>query len=222
VYFVLEASAPDVRIAGKAPVFIGLKPPPTAASTTPSRPQRVANAVTGSLVDPNSNPDPGKSAAITAEEKAQALKDVERAPALMRPFLRRAIADPTGFKRGMLEAMPRMLFALLPVFALIVAIFYRGRKYPEHLYFAVHMHAFIFLALASAAVFKFTRSAPVVAVASTIAVVWIPIYATLAFRRTYGGSVVRTLAKEIGIGTIYTFAAFAGFIVMIYWVSLFA
>ncbi len=222
VYFVLEASAPDVRIGGKAPVFIGVKPPPTVASTTPSRPQRVANAVTGSLVGPNRDPDPGKSAAITAEEKAQALKDVERAPALMRPFLRRAIADPTGFKRGMLETMPRMLFALLPVFALIVAVFYRGRKYPEHLYFAVHLHAFIFLALASAAVFKFTRSAPIVAVASTMAMVWIPIYATLAFRRTYGGSVVRTLAKEIGIGTIYTLAAFAGFIVMVYWVSLFA
>ena len=38
-------------------------------------------------VDQNADPDPGKAAALTAEEKAQALKDAERAPALMRPFL---------------------------------------------------------------------------------------------------------------------------------------
>ena len=37
--------------------------------------------------------------------------------ALMQPFLRRAVEDPGGFKRGLLETMPRMLFALLPVFA---------------------------------------------------------------------------------------------------------
>jgi hypothetical protein len=29
----------------------------------------------------------------------------------------------------MLESMPRVLFALLPVFGLIVALFYRGRHY---------------------------------------------------------------------------------------------
>jgi hypothetical protein len=222
VYFVLKAATPDVRIAGKSPVFIGLKPPPVGSAATPSRPQRVANAATGSLTNTNSDPDPAKSGTLTAEERAEALKDVERAPALMRPFLRRSIADPTGFKRGVLETMPRMLFALLPIFALIVAVFYRGRKYPEHLYFAVHLHAFIFLALAVAGLFKFTRSPPVVALASIVMVVWIPIYATLAFRRAYGGGIVRTLAKEIGIGTIYAFAAFVGFILMVYWVSLFA
>ena len=222
VYFVVEASAPDVRIGGKSPVFIGVKPPPTGSTTIPaSRPERVANAVGASLGKQNNDPDPGKSGTLTAEEKAQALKDAERAPALMRPFIRRVIADPTGFRRGMLETMPRMLFALLPVFALIVALFYRGRKYPEHLYFAVHLHAFIFLALAMAGVFKFTRVPSLVAVASTMAVLWIPIYATLAFRRAYGGSIGRTLAKEIGIGTIYAFTALLGFIVTVYWVALF-
>ena len=222
VYFVLKASTPDVRIGGKSPMFIGLKPPPSGSAAAASRPERVANAVAGSLRDSNPDPDPGKAAVLTAEEKAEALKDAERAPALMRPFIRRIIADPTGFKRGILETMPRMLFALLPVFALIVAVFYRGRKYPEHLYFAIHLHAFIFLALAVAALFKFTHSVPVVALASTIALVWIPIYATLAFRRAYGGSIGRTITKEIGIGTIYAFAAIVGFILTIYWVSLFA
>ena len=138
----------------------------------------------------------------------------------MRPFLRRAIEDPGGLKRRLIETMPRMLFVLLPIFAGILALFYRGRKYPEHLYFAIHLHAFIFLALTVAELLKFTRLPLLVAGASLIAVIWIPIYATLAFRRVYGGSLSRTLLKEVAIGMIYSAAAAVGFIVMIYWVSI--
>jgi hypothetical protein len=67
---------------------------------------------------------------------------------------------------------------------------------------------------------KFTQLPILVAAASLIAVIWVPVYATLAFRRVYGGSLVRTLMKELGIGAIYALATAAGFIVMIYWVSI--
>jgi hypothetical protein len=224
VYFVIAASVPDLRIGGKnAGLSVSTSPPTGAAggSARPSAPERVANAVSSSLRSPKSDPDPGKSGVFTPEEKASLQKDIDRAPKLMRPFFRRATGDPAGFKKSLLETMPRMLFALLPVFAAIVALFYRGRKYPEHLYFAIHLHAFMFLALGLAAVVKFTRSPPLVAAASIAAMLWIPIYATLAFRRAYGGSVARTLAKEIGIGTIYAFASFAGLLLTIYWVSVF-
>jgi hypothetical protein len=59
-----------------------------------------------------------------------------------------------------------------------------------------------------------------VAIASAIAVCWIPIYATLAFRRVYSGSLAKTLAKEVGIGVLYAVTAAVAFIVMIYWVSI--
>jgi hypothetical protein len=225
VYFVIAASAPNVRLAsGKTAA--GLSVSVTDGKTKgPTAPERVANAVKGSLAGENPDPDPSSGSArkeeLTPEQKAAALKDIERAPALMRPFLRRAVTDPGGFKRGLVESMPRMLFALLPIFAAIVAIFYRRRKYPEHLYFAIHLHAFIFLALAVVGVLKFTRSVPLVTTGGVIALVWIPIYATLAFRRVYGGGVAATIAKEIGIGAIYLAAAAAAFIVTIYWVSLY-
>jgi hypothetical protein len=48
------------------------------------------------------------------------------------------------------------------------------------------------------------------------------IYATLAFRRVYGGSLSRTLLKEAAIGLIYATAAGVGFVVMIYWVAIVA
>jgi hypothetical protein len=226
VYFLIDAAAPHTS-SKKGGLNIGYTSTPSAKTTT-SAPERVGDAVSRSLKprDPDPDPDPDPSsgktkAPLTAEQKAAALKDVERAPAFLRPFVRRAIEDPAGLKRGMLENMPRMLFVLLPIFAGIVAIFYRGRKYPEHLYFAIHLHAFVFLALAIAAIVKFTRWAPLVTAAGTVAFVWVPVYATLAFRRTYGGGVARTLAKEVGIGTIYLVASLVALLVTVYWVALY-
>lgn len=213
VYFLLEASAPDVRLESGKTLFMGLRVGTTATNGTQavSRPERVGIAARQSLENQQ---------VLTAAERDSALKDIARAPAVMRPFLRRAVEDPGGFKRRLLETMPRMLFVLLPVFAGIVALFYRGRKYPEHLYFAIHLHAFIFLALAVAALAKFTQIPVLAIAASLIVVIWIPVYATLAFRRVYGGSLSRTLMKELAIGAIYCVAAAIGFVVTIYWVSI--
>ena len=156
---------------------------------------------------------------MTQAQRDSALKDIARAPAVMQPFLRRAVTNPAGFKRGILEATPKMLFALIPVLAAIVALFYRGRKYPEHLYFAIHLSAFIFLALALTELAKFTRIPALAIVASIVAVIWIPIYATLSFRRVYGGSLIATVVKELGIAAIYFVTWIAGFVLMLYWVS---
>jgi hypothetical protein len=112
-----------------------------------------------------------------------------------------------------------MLFALLPVFALIVSIFYHGRKYPEHLYFAIHLHAFTFLALAVVALAKFTRLSGLIAAVAALSFLAVPVYATLAFRRTYGGSLARTLAKGVGIGAIYSVTSSVAFALMVYIVS---
>ncbi len=159
---------------------------------------------------------------LTGAKRDSALAEIARAPKVFRPLLRRAVLDPVNFKQGMKETMPRMLFALLPVFAAIVAIFYRKRNYPEHLYFAVHLHAFVFLALTLGVLARFTHSDAVLSVAQLAELVWIPVYATIAFRRTYGGSISRTLAKELGIGFIYFWAGTAGLLATVYWVALFS
>ena len=67
---------------------------------------------------------------------------------------------------------------------------------------------------------KFTQIPVLVAVAGLIAVCWIPIYATLAFRRVYGGSIGRTLIKEVGIAALYAVVTGLAFVVMIYWVAI--
>jgi hypothetical protein len=213
MYFLVAAAAPDLGVGDGSTSFGGLK---VGVTTTPkgmpeSRPERVANAASSAL--------DGKKT-LTAAERDAALKDIASAPPLIQPFLRRSVEDPGGFKRGLIETMPKALFALLPVFAGIAALFYRGRKYPEHLYFAIHLHAFLFLALTMTQLLKFTRVPALAAVGSAVAVCWIPIYATLAFRRVYGGSLRGTIVRELGIGVIYALVSGMALLVVLYWVSI--
>ena len=212
VYFVLAAAAPEVILDSGKSLFVGLRVTPTIqGGPAPSRAERVGNAA---------------SEAMRAQQplypavRDSLLAEVARAPAFMQPFLRRSIVDPAGYRRGILEALPRMLFVLLPVFAAIVAVFYRGRKYPEHLYFAIHLHAFVFLALGVIELSKFTGAPALVGSIATITLLGIPIYATFAFRGTYGGSIVRTLMKEAAIGAMYAATTAVAFVTMIYFVAL--
>ncbi|HST08378.1 MAG TPA: DUF3667 domain-containing protein [Gemmatimonadaceae bacterium] len=209
VYFLVAASAPTVRLGDGTTLPSGLRVGTTVPGSKGSAPQRVANATRESL-----------DRELTPSQRDSALADIAKAPALMRPSMRRAVIDPTGFKRSILENMPRLLFVLLPVFAGIIAVFYRHRKYPEHLYFALHLYAFIFLALAATEAAKFTQLSIVAGIASACAVLAIPVYATLAFRRVYGGSLGITLAKEVAIGLIYSVVSLVAFLVMLYLVSL--
>jgi len=210
VYFLLAAAAPTIRLPSGKPMFGGPTVTATPTGKRQSRPERVANAASQSLEQQD----------LTPAEREAALADIERAPAVMRPFLRRVVQDPAGFKRGILENMPRMLFVLLPVFAGIIALFYRRRKYPEHLYFALHLYAFIFLALAVTELAKFTQLRIVAGIASALCIIAIPTYATLALRRVYGGSIVGTILKELAIGVIYAAVSVVAFVIMIYWVSI--
>jgi hypothetical protein len=213
VYFLVAAAAPDIKTESGKTLFLGVRVGATTTESGPptSRPERVPAAASSALE---------KGEAASAAERQAALEDIARAPAVMQPFLRKAIQDPGGLKQRILTTMPRMLFALLPIFAGIVALFYRGRKYPEHLYFAIHLHAFTFLALALAAALKFTESPILVGLGGLIGVIWVPIYAVLAFRRVYGGSYARTVAKLVGIGVLYACVTAVAFVVMIYWVSI--
>ena len=211
-YFLLAAAAPNIGLSDGDDGTLRVTATRTETNSSTSRAARVGQAA-GTALEKGEE-------ALSEAERDSALRDIERAPAPMRPFLRRAVADPAGFKSGIREAVPRMLFVLLPIFAGIVAIFYRGRKYPEHLYFAIHLHAFIFLALVVSALFKFLHIPAVAAAASFATMIWIPVYAVVALRRVYGGSVPRTVAKGVAIAGIYAVTAMVAFGLVVYWVSI--
>lgn len=84
------------------------------------------------------------------------------------------------------------MFALMPVFALLLMLAYRNRRmfYAEHLVMALHLHTFWFVALLA---FYPARYAPDwVRVALTG---WMAAYGILALRRVYGGGWFATLAR---------------------------
>ena len=208
IYFVAAAAAPDLKTADGKPANLGLRITPTGSTKA----EQVANAAGSAMANQE---------AISPTDRDSILAAVNKAPPIMRPFFQKVLLDPKGLKRSLTEAMPKMLFALLPVFAAIVALFYRNRKYPEHLYFAIHLQAFVFIALTIAALFKFTRITPLAVAASGLCLLSIPVYATMAFRKTYGDTLPTTLLKGIGIGAIYGTVSIVAFITTLFVVSRF-
>jgi hypothetical protein len=105
--------------------------------------------------------------------------------------------------------VPKMMFVLLPLFALILRFaFWKNKKfYVEHLIFSFHLHCFLFLFLI---VIMLINMLPDVynihGWANFAAVVGITLYIYKAFQSVYHRSRFRTISKMIGISFTYFFA----------------
>lgn len=92
---------------------------------------------------------------------------------------------------GAVEAAPKCLFVLLPLFAVLLKLIYvrRGKLYIEHLVFALHCHAFVF-ALAALEMAWRLYVPPSVAARVPVHAGWLPfalaaVYLLLAMKRFY-------------------------------------
>ena len=94
-----------------------------------------------------------------------------------------------AFTSAFFGQMPNMVFALVPLFALLLRVAYRKAPlyYAEHLVHALHLHAFAMLALL---VVHVTPGAW-----SVLPFLALPAYVWVALRRVYGGSRTRTTVK---------------------------
>ena len=140
---------------------------------------------------------------MPAEDRAELLARLEKAPWLVQILLRPAIDDFQSVQAGFAETFPRALFLLVPVFGGIVALFYWRRRYPQHLIFALHLHAAVFLLLAVARLSNVTRIEILVTIAGLAASVAAVAYALKAFHVVYGGPWRWIVVKSIGIGLAY-------------------
>ncbi|TMG87810.1 MAG: DUF3667 domain-containing protein [Betaproteobacteria bacterium] len=114
---------------------------------------------------------------------------------------------------GVLRYGPYAMFALLPLFALLVELAYAGRarryparprRYAAHLVFGAHNHAFLFLIVALIVLI------PVVAVRDALAL-WAIVYLLRSMKNVYGGRWSGVLARAVIISLAYL----AAFIVAI-------
>jgi hypothetical protein len=85
--------------------------------------------------------------------------------------------------------VPYAVFLMMPLFALYLKVLYlgSGRRYGEHLLFALHVHGFAFLALALLILMPDFLS-----IASFVLGLWLVFYTPVAMRRVYGGSRLAT------------------------------
>jgi hypothetical protein len=111
-----------------------------------------------------------------------------------------------------LEELPKVMFLLLPVFALLMKLLYvrRKRYYIEHFIFALHWHAFAFLLFCIFIVIRADWLA--IAVLASIA-----IYTFLAMKRVYGQGVFKTALKWLVLGYVYTVLLCIGLVFALIW-----
>jgi Protein of unknown function (DUF3667) len=155
---------------------------------------------------------------MSDEDRRTMIAAAENGPRLMRPLVLRSLEDPAGLQRDLFEAFPKVLFVLLPVFAALLALFYHHRPFAAHVYFALHLHAFAFVALTLSSLAKFTHSVPIDIVAGLAVFIWISAYLHIALRRVYGGSQLMTMMKETGFGVCYGIATLPAFVAAALWV----
>ena len=110
-------------------------------------------------------------AVLSPAERTALEGEVAKAPSPFRPILRALAADYRGTMGKVTEAMPRALFVLIPALAGILALFYPGRHYPDHLYSSIHFQTFAFLALTLVTAAQFARSVLIIGVVQLVAYV---------------------------------------------------
>jgi len=189
VFFLLQTTVPFPDLDKDFEIGFGVR----VGGTTDQTPGEAAlgKAVTSGL------------ATLTADERAALDREIDAQPWLIRPMVRAMAADYDGLMRRAEAATPRVLFVLIPALGLVLRVFYRGRHYPEHLYFATHFGAFVFVVLTLETFVEFTRSLPAIAVTQLVGAIVIVVYVVIALRRVYGGSWPATGAKALGVSLIY-------------------
>jgi hypothetical protein len=113
--------------------------------------------------------------------------------------------------------IPRVMFVLVPIFAGLVALAARksGYTYPQHLYFALHVHAASFAVLAVSAAASIRRIPVVTPAVSVLANLYVVMYLVLALRRAYRLSAWRAALRGAAVGIVYSLLVLLAFLAIV-------
>ncbi len=123
--------------------------------------------------------------------------------------------EPGRLAEAFLQNLPQALFLLLPLFALLLKLFYlfARRLYMEHLIVALHSHAFLCAALLVLMLLgvleNWTGAWLGGAVGTGLSwleaalALWMPLYLLLMQKRVYGQGWLLTLCKYVVLGNVY-------------------
>jgi hypothetical protein len=105
--------------------------------------------------------------------------------------------------------MPRAMFVLVPLFAALVMWVRRGsgHTYPQHLYFALHVHAAWFFANALDSLFEGLVPLQAATTIADIALeIFIVVYFVVAFWRVYATTLWGAIWRSLTVGALYFLA----------------
>lgn len=106
--------------------------------------------------------------------------------------------DPGRLNRIFTDRLAKSIILLVPVFAALLMMIYRRRRYVAHLVFSLHLHSFAFLALIVGLAIDLAARVPEQSrPGNGLAVLVIAIYSFLALRRVYGQGRFFTLIKMV-------------------------
>ncbi|MEJ2581767.1 MAG: DUF3667 domain-containing protein [Acidobacteriota bacterium] len=129
---------------------------------------------------------------------------------VLMPLAEVAEDDPKRLDRLFTDRLAKSIIVLVPVFALLLYLLYRGRRYLAHLVFSLHLHSFAFLALVVGLAVDIGIGAPKdVRPGNGVAAVVIAAYTFLALRRVYGQGRSITTLKMVVLLTGYIVALIA-------------
>ena len=112
----------------------------------------------------------------------------------------RAIEDPQAFNASLNNWLPRVMFLMAPVLALILALFLRrGALLFDHLVFSIYAHATAFAIIGLAVVAAQMRLPNVFAAASAA----LGLYLVIGLKRAYGRGWIKSVWTAVGTGFLY-------------------
>jgi hypothetical protein len=103
------------------------------------------------------------------------------------------------------HSVPRVMFVLVPMFAWLTAVAWRKthRNYPQHLYFALHVHAAWFAAAACGLIAERFLPSPLAVIVQVTLVVYGLCYLVFALVRAYDSTMKQALTRAAIILPIY-------------------
>jgi hypothetical protein len=117
----------------------------------------------------------------------------------------RAVRQRDELRRVITSTIPKLMFVLVPLFAALVGLVYRSRRwrYPQHLAFALHVHAYLFLALSAMLLRRVVSEPWLITAIVLVCVTAMAIHVARAARAVYGGSRGATIGRTALLGVTY-------------------
>ena len=174
-------------------VILGMGPGLTVSNVTTS--DDVAEAVDSVASSP------GEAVGVESAEPSEE-SFVDRLTDRLESGLAQTRANGESFSREFMNRLAQAMIFLLPAFALLLKLVYRGRLYVHHIVFAVYLHSFVFFVVSFAGLPEALRLPPMFDLLG-IVVLSIPLYLLLGMKRFYDESWVRTFAKFVFVSVTY-------------------